>query len=267
MRELRYLRECYHQSESPARRSPGVPVGDGRRKTVPRALGRLPALSLEVSVMQARCRKPLIWTGLFLLLALVSWGRAWGAEAKTLEIADLFAAQDETCPDGTAVATLDTPDWLQAAPPASGAAPSGKSCETNKTCGSKKYCSKAVGDCKGRGECKGRPEVCPEIFKPVCGCNNKTYSNDCFAAMAGVNVASEGACKGAEKACQTNKQCKAGNYCAKDTGQCDAEGVCAQRPQICPFVVAPVCGCNNKTYNNGCLAHRAGVNIKHDGKC
>jgi hypothetical protein len=126
-----------------------------------------------------------------------------------------------------------------------------------------------VGDCKGKGNCTAKPDVCPEIFKPVCGCNGKTYSNECFAAAAGVNVASEGACKTgtAAKPCKTNKQCGAGAYCAKETGKCDDEGVCAQKPQICPLVVAPVCGCDNKTYNNGCMAHRAGVNVKHDGKC
>jgi hypothetical protein len=217
--------------------------------------------------MQTRCRKPLIWIGLFAVLALVSWGRVWGAE-KAPEVSDLSWLQDEACPDGATVAALEAPDWLQATPPASGAEPAGKDCKGNGQCRTKQYCAKTAGDCKGTGACKARPEVCTEIFKPVCGCNGKTYSNECFAAMAGVNVASEGACKKEPaNVCKTNKQCPAGDYCAKDTGQCEAEGVCAQRPKICPFVVAPVCGCNGKTYNNGCLAHRAGANIKHDGKC
>jgi hypothetical protein len=203
------------------------------------------------------------------MLALVNGGRVWGAEEKAPELSDLSWLQDEACPDGATVAALETPDWLQAAPPASGAAPpAGKGCKANGQCRTKQYCAKTAGDCKGTGACTARPEVCTEIFKPVCGCNGKTYSNECFAAMAGVNVASEGACKKEPpNVCKTNKQCPAGDYCAKDTGQCEADGVCAQRPTICPFVVAPVCGCNGKTYNNGCLAHRAGANIKHDGKC
>lgn len=215
--------------------------------------------------MQARCRKSLVWIGL--LVVLVGWAGLWSTAARAQEAADLSWLQDDNCAEGVSVAAFDAPDWLQAAP--APAPPTGKDCTANGQCKGKQYCAKAAGDCKGKGECKARPDVCTEIYKPVCGCNHKTYSNECVAAAAGVNVASEGACKYGEtvKTCKTNKQCPAGDYCAKDTGKCDEEGVCAQRPQICPLVVAPVCGCDNKTYNNGCMAHRAGVNIKHDGKC
>jgi hypothetical protein len=39
------------------------------------------------------------------------------------------------------------------------------------------------------GVCGHRPIVCPMVWLPVCGCNGVTYSNECFAAAAGVDVA------------------------------------------------------------------------------
>jgi hypothetical protein len=223
--------------------------------------------------MQAPCRKSLIWIVPFLVMGIVGWGGA--RQAQAADAPDLSWLQDDTCAADAALAELDAPAWeADATPtPATGDMAAAKGgCRANGQCkGSKQYCSKAAGDCKGTGECKARPEVCPLIFKPVCGCNNKTYSNDCFAAMAGVNVKAEGACPkptGGENTCKTNKDCKtAGDFCAKDMGKCEGAGVCAAKPQICPTIVAPVCGCNNKTYNNNCEAHRAGVNVKHDGKC
>ena len=36
--------------------------------------------------------------------------------------------------------------------------------------------------------------VCVEIFKPVCGCNNITYDNECYAKKSGVSFWVEGEC-------------------------------------------------------------------------
>lgn len=44
------------------------------------------------------------------------------------------------------------------------------------------------------GICKKRPEVCPQIFLPVCGCDGKTYSNDCFRLANAVSKNHDGAC-------------------------------------------------------------------------
>ncbi|HEV7506167.1 MAG TPA: Kazal-type serine protease inhibitor domain-containing protein [Thermoanaerobaculia bacterium] len=220
--------------------------------------------------MQVRCRKSLVWISPLILLVLAMWGGAWRAEAKALDASDLSWLQDDACAGGATFAALETPDWMEAAEPAADASPMGdKECADNKQCKGKQYCAKSVGDCKGKGKCTAQPDVCTDEFKPVCGCNGKTYSNACFAAAAGVNVAAEGACKTGSyaKACKTNKQCGASDYCAKDTGKCDDDGMCAVRPHFCPTIVAPVCGCNKKTFNNACEAHRAGVNVKHDGKC
>lgn len=37
--------------------------------------------------------------------------------------------------------------------------------------------------------------VCYEIYAPVCGCNEKTYSNDCIAESNGIILYVDGACK------------------------------------------------------------------------
>lgn len=45
------------------------------------------------------------------------------------------------------------------------------------------------------GVCRKRPEMCAQIFKPVCGCDGKTYSNDCMRRLAGVGKVRNRACQ------------------------------------------------------------------------
>jgi len=67
------------------------------------------------------------------------------------------------------------------------------------------------------------------------------------------------------------KLCGAGSYCdfsAKaHCGIADQTGKCDDKPQFCPAVILPVCGCDGKTYNNSCLANRAGASVASAGKC
>jgi hypothetical protein len=71
--------------------------------------------------------------------------------------------------------------------------------------------------------------------------------------------------------CTTNQQCAEGEFCAKLFGSCGESGKCEARPKDCSehghSIVKPVCGCDDKTYDNFCLAAAAGSNVKHEGKC
>ena len=36
--------------------------------------------------------------------------------------------------------------------------------------------------------------ACLEVYEPVCGCNIQTYSNDCYARIAGLTSYVDGEC-------------------------------------------------------------------------
>lgn len=65
-------------------------------------------------------------------------------------------------------------------------------------CNLGQFCQWDEGDLCGMadapGTCAYAPEVCPTIYKPVCGCDGKTYTSACAAAQSQASVAKLGAC-------------------------------------------------------------------------
>ena len=59
-------------------------------------------------------------------------------------------------------------------------------------------CSKVDGN-SNSNECNEneyiKETVCTKDYSPVCGCNNKTYSNQCIAGSWGIETYTMGECK------------------------------------------------------------------------
>ena len=125
-------------------------------------------------------------------------------------------------------------------------------------------------------------DSCKMPCENVCDCSGLNFSSSCSEVCLGENCVNYWTCENnfcedqcgvispnspTCNDCESNEHCTENEYCAKAVGECGKNGQCQAKPKYCTRIYAPVCGCDNVTYSNSCVAASEGVSIKHRGAC
>ncbi len=193
------------------------------------------------------------------------------ADAGATDTAAVDSTPGDVATKDTAVADTGPKDTAASNKPCTFAAESGV---TGLECVPGEVCLPNVGTCKGKveGLCKKVKVSCPSQTNAVCGCDGNTYINVCEAQKVGMIIAHGGKCKvQVLTPCggKTGGTCPMGQTCDIDGCDKDSSGFCYAEPpgNLCPNGGVPECGCDDKTYPNGCYRRLAGVAKQHLGEC
>jgi hypothetical protein len=109
------------------------------------------------------------------------------------------------------------------------------------------------------------------VFVIACGGSGRTGPDADTDAVAPIDGAIDGT-KPPSGLCGglIPVECKPTEYCDYADNSCgiaDAPGICKRRPDACPLVDRPVCGCDGQIHSSDCIAFSDGFDLSANGGC
>jgi len=108
-----------------------------------------------------------------------------------------------------------------------------------------------------------KPCICGRDYRPVCGDNGQTYSNECQANCQDREIVKYCSCE--QETCMLNDiMIENGTLQPKEIEEPEPE---PKKPCICARILQPVCGVDGETYGNPCVAACDDIEIAKNCSC